>query len=85
MYPWFEGWYSNAQTSESSDNRLLLYPCWRYDHAQGFLDATRKVVYTVESHVTEKNPTELKEFHLPPRVTRTYISLLAPLMIANKR
>ena len=61
--------------------RSLAYPCWRFDHAQGFLDATEYLVYNSVGHLTEQNPVNLVEHHLPPRIIRkldfTMLSLLS--------
>ena len=61
--------------------RLLAYPCWRFDHAQGFLDVTEYLVYNGVGHLTEQNPVNLVEHHLPPRIIRkldfTMLSLLS--------
>ena len=77
MYPWFGNWYMryNAEKPKHSDNRLLLYPCWRFNRAQAFLDVTRQLVYGFEGYVMDKNPTKLKDpqHFLPSRVYRQYI------------
>lgn len=60
----------------------LAYPCWRFDHAQGILDATEYLVHNGVGHLTEQNLVNLVEHHLPPRIIRklelTMLSLLFP-------
>lgn len=52
-----------------SDLRVPLYPCWRFNHAQAFLEVTRKAVYGVEGYVKDHNPTKLTGYKhsLPSR------------------
>lgn len=52
---------SFGDTSEDKtllDPRSLLFPCWRFDHAKGFMRASRFLVYDSIGHVTEWNPTD---------------------------
>ncbi|KAL8828735.1 MAG: hypothetical protein Q9191_002421 [Dirinaria sp. TL-2023a] len=46
LYPWFEQWYAYHSTRPILGNlRWLLYPCWQYNHAAGFMLATKEAVY----------------------------------------
>ncbi len=80
---WFANWYlkqpidrwlklskSEGRLDQDPDPRSLLYPCWVYDHAKGFLRITKFLAYHLKGHITEHNPTEFRNFHLPPRVIR---------------
>ena len=66
---WFENWY-HCQNKDSLEPRELLYPCYAFDYARGFLLATKTVVYETVGHITEVNPTRHYELHLPHRVIR---------------
>ncbi len=67
--PWFAAWYS-AHNPELLKPRELLFPTWRFDHAKAFARWTRYLAYEVKGHITEANPTNLYNYHLPPRIIR---------------
>ena len=69
LWPWFAKWY-DLQNISILDARQLLYPCYTFNHAQGFMSASKKLVYGTIGHINEKNPTELFELHLQPRIMR---------------
>ena len=48
---WFEHWY-DLQSIDMLDARKLLYPCFTFDHAKGFMKASRKLVYESIGHIT---------------------------------
>jgi hypothetical protein len=68
---WFVKWYlgKGASISEIPANELL-FPCWKFNYAKGFMNATGKCVYTMKGHIMEENPTQHRELHMPQRVTR---------------
>ncbi|KAL8723802.1 MAG: hypothetical protein Q9181_007186, partial [Wetmoreana brouardii] len=64
---WFATWYEqqNVLMFKSAE---LLFPTWRFDHAEGFAKWTCDLAYGHTGHITEKNPTELYQYHLPARL-----------------
>ena len=71
---WFATWYEK-KVNHTVDAlvvraRELLYPTWRFNHAKGFAHWTKFLAYNATGHVTESNPTELYNYHLPPRLIR---------------
>ena len=83
---WFATWYADQNLKEL-DARQLLFPCWAFDHARGFLSTTKKLVYESTRHITELNPTTHYQLHLPGRIIRELINvtlqvclLLTPLV-----
>ncbi|KAL9634571.1 MAG: hypothetical protein Q9164_004018 [Protoblastenia rupestris] len=80
LKPWYALWYQNHDidhyyanwSNHRKDNRVLsprslLFPCWRFDHAKGFMEATHFLVYNSTGHVTEYNPTPYYRYHLESR------------------
>lgn len=78
---WFADWYEQhdieqyyrnfrrkSETEELLDPKSLLYPCWRFDHAEGFRRASHFLVYNSTGHVTEWNPTENLHCRLEGRI-----------------
>ncbi|RDW92732.1 uncharacterized protein DSM5745_00054 [Aspergillus mulundensis] len=71
---WFVNWYNVAKglpknRYRSHDfYRSMLFPCYAFDHAQGFLETSRFVIYNTVGHIEERNPTTLHRLHLPSRV-----------------
>ncbi|KAL9035904.1 MAG: hypothetical protein Q9180_004601 [Flavoplaca navasiana] len=61
-------WYKQYHTAELPNPRWLLYPCWAFDHPQGFMKATSFCAYAYSHHVSEVNPTKFHDLHLPARV-----------------
>ncbi|MCJ1381297.1 hypothetical protein MMC17_004407 [Xylographa soralifera] len=64
---WFATWYGKQDFKELSKAELL-YPCFIFDHAQGFAAATKHLAYNGRGHIEEENPTSITNFHLPHRV-----------------
>ena len=70
---WYGKWYDkqgfNPKIIEDVlDQRQLLFPCWRFNHAQGFATATQFLTYCSFGHITEDNPSEFDDLHLPHRI-----------------
>jgi hypothetical protein len=66
---WFTRWYLKKGTAINNISaNELLFPCWQFNYAAGFLKATRKCVYEMSGHITEENPTEHSELHMPQRI-----------------
>lgn len=63
---WFAKWHK--KNSSTYDTHQLLYPCYRFDHALGFAQATKGLAYNNTGHITESNPTKHFELHLPSRI-----------------
>lgn len=75
LYNWFQEWfesYKHTKLPRLEDRQLhfrqILWPCWQYDHAVGFLEATKFVVYHSRGHITEHKPTKHYERRLPSAV-----------------
>ena len=72
LYPWFVKWYKaqryDPKKFDVLEQRQLLFPCWRFQHAHGFAAATRFLAYNCKSHIEEKNPSEYDNLHLPHRI-----------------
>jgi hypothetical protein len=72
---WFVKWYTEkGDAIDEISPREMLYPCWRFNHAPGFLEASRCCIYGVKGHIEEKNPTTHRGLHLPPRIIRKVAS-----------
>lgn len=64
-------WYELAKSENAAtDPRCLLYPCWLFDHAKGFLRITKFMSYNYTGHLMERNPTRFYDLRLPSRVIR---------------
>lgn len=84
LKPWFATWYrrhdidqyyQNWKIADMHDSdhltpRSLLYPCWIFDHAVGFMRATHFLSYNSIGHITEHNPTIHRHLHVENRVIR---------------
>ena len=66
---WFAQWHKKNFKADL-DTRQLVYPCYRFDHAVGFAQATKALAYNSLGHIEEFNPTKHYQFHLPPRIIR---------------
>ena len=77
LQSWFARWYKKQDISRL-DPKMLLYPCWIFDHAGGFAAATKLLAYNNIGHITEIMPTKHYELHLPSRIIRRFI--LPPLL-----
>jgi hypothetical protein len=60
---WFVAWYgANRGKKEEGkyfdykDYQSLLFPCYAFDYAEGFQQATRYLSYRAQGHITEKKP-----------------------------
>ena len=71
LYDWYAAWYKKQDLGKLSAWQLL-YPCWRFNNAEGFLTATHTVVCESVGHIMEKNFEEHYELHLPPRIIREF-------------
>lgn len=69
--PWFASWYSSQNIKQMKPSELL-FPTWRFDHAEGFAASTKHLAYSTFGHTRESNPTELYQLHLPPRIICKY-------------
>ena len=98
LKPWFATWYQNHNIDEYYENwaitsrdkrsplldpRCLLYPCWIFDHAKGFMRATHFLSYNDVGHITERNPTIHRDLHLKSRVIRKSSSDLSLVPSTN--
>lgn len=77
---WFEKWFHqnsggpDLPNFDNPDLRALLYPCLEFDCANGFAGVTEKLAYNSGGHITEINPTQLKNLHVPNRLIGMFIS-----------
>ncbi|KAL1960929.1 hypothetical protein VTO42DRAFT_5913 [Malbranchea cinnamomea] len=46
----------------------MLFPCYAFNNAVYFQKLTEFLAYSYPSHITERNPTDLHQLHLPARV-----------------
>ena len=78
LYDWFEGWYVHWRSTEQRAQdfdiftlREMLYPTWRFNHAEGFAFITEALAYHGVGHIEEARPKdEHIQFHLPSRIIR---------------
>ena len=96
LKPWFAVWYQKYDINQyyrnwgSKDShgtirlkpQSLLYPCYIFDHAEGFMRATRFLSYNFVGHITEYNPTAHLDLRLPSRIIRK-MSDLSLVLVAN--
>ncbi|KAF6225678.1 hypothetical protein HO133_009678 [Letharia lupina] len=82
LKPWFADWYQKQNIDQYYNNwtikgrhntdlldpRSLLYPCWIFDHAEGFMRATHFLSYNSVGHITEHNPTIHRDLRVESRV-----------------
>ncbi|KAL5361593.1 hypothetical protein BJX96DRAFT_166010 [Aspergillus floccosus] len=62
-------WFDQRFTHQKAKNhRQLLFPCYAFDHGARFQYLTKHLAYSKGGHITESNPTSLREMHLPSRV-----------------
>lgn len=59
---WFASWYArqNATGFRYDEYRMLLYPCYTFDHASGFAAATEFLAYNGHRHITERRPDDIE-------------------------
>lgn len=69
LQPKFE---SSPSYQKSNIAQQLLFPCFTFDHAPGFLGITKHLVYSTAGHVVESNPSRHRRIHLRPRVMRMF-------------
>ncbi|KAJ4349332.1 uncharacterized protein N0V89_007946 [Didymosphaeria variabile] len=67
----FEKWYAkhvNLARGDADLFRQLAFPCYMFDHAQGFSAVTNWLAYNFDGHITEKRPIgiKFKHMHLAP-------------------
>ncbi|KAL5338214.1 hypothetical protein BJX70DRAFT_388756 [Aspergillus crustosus] len=70
---WFAMWLKVALKQSNSGKlselqKQLLFPCYQFDAAKGFQEATKYLVYNTGGHIEEINPTKHRELHLEQRV-----------------
>ena len=70
--PFFHDWYTRRLTTfqEVKMYQELAFPSWYFDEPTAFMKVTRYLVYNMSGHVTERNPTDLRQWHLPQRLIR---------------
>ncbi|KUJ21786.1 uncharacterized protein LY89DRAFT_637739 [Mollisia scopiformis] len=63
---WFAKWLENALKVklDHDDLKMLLFPCYTFDHAKGFASMTKTLAYNSAEHTTEYNPTDYRHLHL---------------------
>ncbi|KAH0152212.1 hypothetical protein KCU67_g9918, partial [Aureobasidium melanogenum] len=61
---WFGLWYEKNGNEHDSE---LLYPCFQFNHADGFLGITKNLVYN-HAHIEEYRHKKYPDLHVPPRV-----------------
>lgn len=64
----FKAWFADGYTRNAHllvKPAELLFPTWRFDHAKGFAKCTRDLAYREVRHITEPNPSNLIQYHLP--------------------
>ncbi|KAI4143396.1 MAG: hypothetical protein LQ341_002931, partial [Variospora aurantia] len=64
----FKAWFADGYTRNAHllvKPAELLFPTWRFDHAKGFAECTRDLAYREVRHITEPNPSNLIQYHLP--------------------
>ena len=99
LRPWFATWYQQQNIDQYYENwaitsrdrrhthlldpRSLLYPCWIFDHAKGFMRATQFLSYHSTGHITEHNPTIHRDLRLESRVIRKSSSDLSLMTSSN--
>lgn len=78
---WLKLSMDKALRSQVPDPRSLLFPCWIYDYAKGFMRVTKFLAYNSTGHIVEINPTKFYNLHLPPRVIRKSSMASIPLAV----
>ena len=73
---WFEKWYAaqtavTERTFDYKEHQQLLFPCYTFDHAPGFRNASKYLVYRATGHITERRPNGFTYDHL--RLDQTII------------
>lgn len=61
--------HHNRAVLKEKEAQMLLYPCYIFDHAHGFAQVTKQLVYCATGHITEFNPTEHDHLHLDGNMT----------------
>ncbi|KAJ5788136.1 hypothetical protein N7457_003126 [Penicillium paradoxum] len=73
LKPWFRGWVKRirkeqpAMWTDEMFNRQLLFPCYFFDHATGFRDVTRYLVYNMSFPIKDSNPIFFDRKRLRPK------------------
>ncbi|KAI5202181.1 hypothetical protein E4T38_05708 [Aureobasidium subglaciale] len=62
---WFTLWYKSVGLRFDAD--VMMYPCFQFRHAEGFLRATKAMVYHYH-HIKERGNSKHNDLCLPPRV-----------------
>ena len=71
LKPWFDAWYDTAVAGKALTHYvagLLAFPCQAFDHAVGFANVTKFLVYNTVGGIKDRKPKDikLKTFHLAP-------------------
>jgi hypothetical protein len=56
---WFSEWYSHNTRNREFNTlqcREPIYPCYTFNHAQGFAAVTKKLAYNTPGHIQESRP-----------------------------
>ncbi|KAK5124014.1 hypothetical protein LTR85_002211 [Meristemomyces frigidus] len=66
---WFGKWYdvqtrNHERSFDYKEHAQLLFPCYTFDHAQGFRAATKYLVYRATGHIVERRPLGFQYEHL---------------------
>lgn len=81
LYEWFEKCLERIDlpTITTDELTMLLYPCYAFNHAQGFATVTKRLSYEISGHITENRTTEDRSIHLDGNVIGRCICIL-PLL-----
>ncbi|KAI4756849.1 hypothetical protein E4T52_11196 [Aureobasidium sp. EXF-3400] len=79
---WFRLWYSENWTRRGGSD--LLYPCFQFNHARGFLSVTKNLVYDF-AHIEEYKNKKYPDLHVPPRVIHALNSARGHLRVLLAR
>ena len=67
LMAFFGKWYVR-QNLTAVPATVMLWPCWQFDHAKGFLRFSRQAIYEATGYIMPKNPTFHENLHLPVRI-----------------
>jgi hypothetical protein len=72
LQDWFGAWWGHEHEKYVDFERAneLLYPCQELNHAHGFAEITKMLVYDKIGHISEINPTYHRHLHLGHNVIR---------------
>ncbi|CAG8976099.1 hypothetical protein HYALB_00002378 [Hymenoscyphus albidus] len=66
LWPWFDKVLEryDPEKMDIDTTRMFLFPCYAFDHAEGFAEITKRLAYEMASHIQEKNPSSYFHGHL---------------------